>query len=68
MSIDPRVDPIPIGYLVKKICTTCGGAGKVTQYPSSWIDENGNPCVATQVDCDECAGTGRIIWGEMVSE
>lgn len=54
--------------VLKKICAKCNGTGKVMQAPLSWVDLDGNPVLATEVNCDGCGGTGKIIWGEMVAE
>jgi DnaJ-class molecular chaperone len=66
MDIEPI--PIPISSVIKKICSNCAGTGKIIQSPFQWVDVNGNPVTTTEIDCPVCQGTGKIVWGEIVSE
>ena len=53
------VIPIPITYNIYKVCETCKGISTV-----STNDADGH---STTGPCPTCAGTGKVLWGTMVT-
>lgn len=52
--------------ILNKFCGRCEGTGKVMQSPPTRTDANGNRVEDYEINCPECAGTGKMIWGEAV--
>jgi DnaJ-class molecular chaperone len=57
LKVTPVPIPVPVAKQIRVICKTCKGAGVISL-------TNG-PLPATDSPCSSCAGTGKILWGEM---
>jgi hypothetical protein len=50
-------------HTIKKACGRCSGTGLVSVYPFQWVDVNGDPLNITEIECSDCQGTGKVLWG-----
>jgi len=48
---------------IYKICGACGGTGDGQE--SVTHDEGGNKVTATPDNCEQCDGTGKMLWGNI---
>ena len=53
----PTPIPVPVAKQIRALCQTCKGTGSIAL-------TNG-PLPATTTPCDQCAGTGKIVFGEV---
>ena len=44
-------------------CSVCKGTGKVTIN-----DEPYDPGPPQEIDCGQCGGEGKVLWGEMLEQ
>jgi hypothetical protein len=44
-----------------QLCTVCNGTGEIRVVPI--YDEDGNKIGEETLDCAQCDGVGRLIWG-----